>query len=99
VVRLLVEMVGSQVLAPLDMRQLKLLLEKGAEPGLKDKNNETPLRQHEAVVKLLREKGTEPGAKDEYGQTLLLQVAEDRFEAIAKLLLENCRAQVRRIVG
>jgi ankyrin repeat protein len=73
----------------------RILLEKGAKLGSKDRRSQIPLswaaeNGHEAVVKLLLEKGAELDSKDTiYGRTPLSWTAKTGREAVVKLLLEK----------
>ncbi|TAQ90799.1 hypothetical protein B7494_g866 [Chlorociboria aeruginascens] len=73
---------------------VKLLLEKGAKLGARNKRGQTLLwyaidNGHEAVVELLLEKGAEINIKDNSGRTPLWWAASTGYEAIVKLLLKN----------
>ena len=71
------------------------LLEHGAEPNVKVRDNRTPLswaalRGHEKIVKQLLSQGNvEVNVKDKWARTPLSYAAESGHEAIAKLLLSR----------
>jgi ankyrin repeat protein len=75
---------------------LRLLLEKGADLNIEEKDGRgrTPLEWaavngHEAVVKLLLEKVADTNVKDGCGRTALWWAAENGHEATVKLLLDK----------
>jgi ankyrin repeat protein len=74
---------------------VKLLLEHGADPNIRDMYGETPLHDaaywgHADVVKLLLEHGADLSAKNKYGETpLFLAIHSEYGTEVAKLLLER----------
>ncbi|KAL8827955.1 MAG: hypothetical protein Q9170_006803 [Blastenia crenularia] len=72
---------------------VKLLLLSGASPHLRDKSQRTPIflaaqRNHPSALKLLLEGGADINAKDEDGQTVLLCMAAEQSEKLAKWGIE-----------
>jgi ankyrin repeat protein len=72
----------------------RVLLEKGADPKLKDIDGKTALhtatlKGHEAVVRQLIEKGADLKLTDNLGRIALYYAALSSHEGIARLLIEN----------
>jgi len=73
---------------------VKLLLEHGADPNVKNRDGKTPLHNaasegHLEVVKLLLERGADPNVKDDDGNTPLHNAAWRGHLEVVKLLLEH----------
>ena len=73
---------------------MKVLLEAGADPNLKDKYGKTALiwasaaEGHTEVVKVLLEAGADPNLKDEDGITALMGASTGGYTEVVKVLLE-----------
>ncbi|KAJ9660139.1 hypothetical protein H2201_007046 [Coniosporium apollinis] len=73
---------------------VRLLLEKGADPNIKDPHGRTLLgwaasEGNKVVVKMLLEHGVNPNSKDSGGQTALSHAASQGHGAVVKLLIER----------
>ncbi|KAK7414160.1 hypothetical protein QQX98_006946 [Neonectria punicea] len=74
--------------------EVELLLEQGANPGLKDESQQMPLvwaakAGQTDVVRLLLEKDVEIDSRDEEGRTPLSYAAEEGHAAVVSLLLDK----------
>jgi len=77
-----------------DVRRVKKLLEKGADPDVKDELGHTPLHLaallgHVEIVKMLLEHGANPNTQDRSGETPLHHAAYWGRVDVARLLLER----------
>jgi cytohesin len=77
-----------------DVRHVKKLLEKGADPDVKDELGHTPLHLaallgHVEIVKMLLEHGANPNTQDGSGETPLHHAAYWGRVDVARLLLER----------
>ena len=81
-----------------DVKRVKELLEKGADPNARDEDGRTPLywaafRGHVEVVKLLLEHGADPNAEDEAGRTPLHAAMFYGCIEVAKHVYMHCLQQ------
>jgi hypothetical protein len=77
-----------------DVKRVKELLKKGADPNTQSEDGDTPLhvaasKGHFDVVKLLLEHGADPNIQDEYGLTPLHDAASMGHVDVVRLLLEH----------
>ncbi|MEZ0345545.1 MAG: ankyrin repeat domain-containing protein [Infirmifilum sp.] len=78
-----------------DLREVKRLLDSGADPNTRDwLSGETPLHKAAAngqfdIAKLLLDHGADPNAPDKYGRTPLYHAAANGQFRVARLLLER----------